>query len=217
MRLPLCWKNFVIMSKPSFLTVKLPDSQDPIRVAIRRMRWFRASFAAVADRVGSEIGATLETDETALAQCFVSWLRKVEQVNPHSEKSRRGFFDHAAGLMLRELLNAGPCRLLSKPIELNPTDPAHFWPEGYCYAVYCMNVRAAAIQQEYGEIATPGDRIHDLRTWWSFRENIAKDSATAVAFFKLFAGGTPNWQMPDSFNPNDATLLSPKPPAPRLN
>lgn len=205
------------MSEPSFLIVKLPDSRDPIRVAIRRMRWFRSSFAAVAARVGDEIGATLETDETALAQCFVSWLRKVEQVNPHSERFRRGFFDHAAGLMLRELLNSGPCHLLSQPTEPDPTDPAHFWPEGYCYTIYCMNVRAAAIQQEYGEIATSGDRIHDLRTWWSFRENTAKDSAIAVAFFKLFAGGTPNWQMPDSFNPNDATLLSPKSPAPRLH
>ena len=204
------------MSETPFLTVRLPDSPDPIRVAVRRMRWFRASFAAVVDRIGHEIGATIETDETALAKCFVSWLRKVEHINPHSEKIRRGFFDHAAGLMLRELINAQPCRIVSPPTEADPADPAHFWPEGYCYTIYCMNVRAAAIQQEYGETASAGEKIHDLRTWWSFRENATKNSATAVAFFKLFAGGTPNWQMPDSFNPNDPTLLSPTPSTSRL-
>ncbi|RJE89277.1 hypothetical protein [Paracoccus onubensis] len=204
------------MSETPFLTVRLPDSPDPIRVAVRRMRWFRASFAAVVDRIGHEIGATIEIDDAALARCFVSWLRKVEQINPRSEKIRRGFFDHAAGLMLRELINAQPCRIVSPPTEPDPANPAHFWPEGYCYTIYCMNVRAAAIQQEYGEIASAGEELHDLRTWWSFRENTSKSGATAVAFFKLFAGGTPNWQMPDSFNPNDPTLLSPKPSAPRL-
>lgn len=205
------------MSETSFLSVDLPNSPEPIRVAVRRMRWFRASFAAVVDSVGHEIGAKIKTDEAVLARCFVTWLRKVEQLNPHSEQARRGFFDHAAGLMLRELISAQPCCVVSQPSEPDPDNPAYFWPEGYCYTIYCMNVRAAAIQQEYGEAATTGKDIHDLRTWWSFRENTAKNSAIAVAFFKLFAGGTPNWQMPDSFNPNDEALLSAMTPPPLLD
>ncbi|QIE54184.1 hypothetical protein G5B40_01225 [Pikeienuella piscinae] len=39
----------------------------------------------------------------------------------------------------------------------------------------------------------PGAAFLDLRTWWSFRENFAEDSAVAVPFLELFAGDEPDW------------------------
>lgn len=205
------------MSEPSFPSITLPASADPIRAAVRRMRWFRAAFGTVVQRVGQDIGADIQVDEPALARCFVTWLRRVEQLNPHDPQARRAFFDHAAGLMLRELIAANPCRVMTPPDPGDPQDPARFWPEGFCYTIYCMNVRAAAVQQEYGENAVLAPEFHDLRTWWSFRENVADEGATAVAFFKLFIGAAPDWQMPDSFNPHDPAVLAPAKARPGLS
>ena len=38
----------------------------------------------------------------------------------------------------------------------------------------------------------------DLRTWWSYRENVGEDPALAIAFLDMFIGSEPNWVMPDS-------------------
>jgi len=36
-----------------------------------------------------------------------------------------------------------------------------------------------------------------LRTWWSYKENIAEMPGYAIAFLDKFLGGEPNWVMPD--------------------
>jgi hypothetical protein len=36
----------------------------------------------------------------------------------------------------------------------------------------------------------------DLRSWWSFRENVREDRWSAIGFFDLFVGAEPNWLTP---------------------
>ena len=55
--------------------------------------------------------------------------------------------------------------------------------------------------------------LGDLRTWWSFRENVFEDDSLAIAFLQLFAGVEPNWTTPSLFNPHDAGPRIAAPPA----
>ncbi|MGX9855160.1 hypothetical protein ACR03S_06945 [Limimaricola variabilis] len=202
------------MSDLAFRDLEMPATQEPVRVAARRLRWFRAAFRSAVDRVSAETGLRFEIDEGKLAAGFVRWLRAVERANPHNRGARHAFFDHAAGMMLRELLRQSPLTVTGKPGMADKERPEYFWPEGYCCTVFCLNVYALAVRQEFGNSAALGDAFGDLRTWWSFRENAHHDSAYAIAFFKLFAGVEPNWDFPDIFRWPKGELEGPIPVRP---
>ncbi|MDA4635536.1 hypothetical protein NZA98_31350, partial [Escherichia coli] len=38
---------------------------------------------------------------------------------------------------------------------------------------------------------------NDLRTWWSYKENVTEMPGYAVAFLDKFLGAEPNWVMPN--------------------
>ena len=43
--------------------------------------------------------------------------------------------------------------------------------------------------------------MEDVRTWWSFKENVEiEDPNLAIGFFDLFAGVEPNWTLPAFFS-----------------
>ena len=71
-----------------------------------------------------------------------------------------------------------------------------FWPQGFVYTGYCWTVLQAVLLQEFGETPAATELIEDLRVWWSFRENINEDLASALGFFDLFLGIQPNWAIP---------------------
>ena len=88
------------------------------------------------------------------------------------------------------------------------TNPAFFWPEGYVYVAFCLNIRALVLEQEFDERQTVVPALGELRTWWSFRENVERDPGLAVAFLDLFAGEEPHWTAPDVFTPRRGRAIA---------
>lgn len=186
------------------LAGSLPPTNEPLRIAVRRMRWFRAAFEAYVEAIGTRIGCTYKIDETRLAGIFVRWLRAVERQKPNNPKDRHDYFEFAAGLMLRELTAYMPLTITSPPSTPPPSragvdSAAAFWPEGYACTMFCLTVHSAAMQQEFKDKPQVSPAIDDLRHWWSFKENARMDSAFSVGFLQSLLGHQPNWMMPDVF------------------
>lgn len=172
---------------------------EPLHVAVRRLRWFRAAFRSSLDSVGAEIGCEFELDELRQAGAFVRWLRRAEAQKPRVPEERRSFFDFATGLMLRELMTDMPIRALAPPRNVAPDSPAAFWPEGYAATMFCLALHDEMVSEEFDAQSRRDATFGDLRTWWSFRENIEEDPVRAIGFMDLFLGNEPEWTMPDSF------------------
>ncbi|MFC3088660.1 hypothetical protein [Tabrizicola soli] len=177
----------------------LPATSEPLRVAIRRLRWFRQAFARQLDELAAETGLSFAVDDRRLAQVFVAWLRDVDAQNPHDPGQRRAYFDFVSALMLRNLLRDMPLEAGPLPPGADPSRAEYFWPEGFACTVFCLNVRAAVLEQEFDAETSLTPEFFSLRQWWSFRENAASDPNTAMGFFDVFAGNNPEWKLPDSF------------------
>ncbi|WP_417771999.1 hypothetical protein [Stappia sp.] len=176
-----------------------PQTNEPLRIAVRRLRWFTTAFRRHVEAFGADIGCRFEIDEAKLAGIFVRWLRTVERQKPSDKSAREDYFDFAAGIMLRELTADMPIRALAAPTKAAPDSAAAFWPEGYVSTLFCLSVHAAAARQEFRHAPEPSAAIDDLRHWWSFRENAAKNASFSVGFLQMLLGHQPNWAMPDVF------------------
>lgn len=185
----------------------LQTSGTPIRKSVRRMRWFIASFKAETARISARTGVEYAIDDKALAQVFLTWIRAFEAQKPLSDHDRKRYVGFAAGLMLQVLSQFKPLKTVTMPSDADKSDPAYFWPEGYVYVAYCIGIRAAVLEQDYGEKQHTAPEMSEIRTWWSFRENVNEDSALAVAFLDLFAGGHPDWQMPGVFQAHNGEMI----------
>lgn len=181
----------------------LENARRPVRKAIRRLRWFMGSFREHVEQSAAASGVRFAVDEQRLTAAFLEWLREFEAQKPGRADDRRAFVGFAAGLMLRALIRNAPLRVLSKPEGVDPANPAYFWPEGYAYVAYCLNVRAAVLEQDFHEDSRIAPELSELRSWWSFKENVAEDPSLALAFLDLFAGEEPNWTMPEVFRAPD--------------
>ncbi len=181
------------------LTDSLPPTNEPLRIAVRRMRWFRAAFDAYVAAIGVRIGCTYKIDEARLAGIFVRWLRAVERQRPSDAKDRHDYFEFAAGLMLRELTADMPLSVITPPTRTEANSAATFWPEGYACTMFCLTVHSAAMQQEFQDKPEVSPAIDDLRHWWSFKENARMDASFSVGFLQTLLGHQPNWVMPDVF------------------
>ena len=187
------------MSELPPLAGTLPPSNEPLRIAVRRMRWFRTAFDAYVAAIGVRIGCTYKVDEAKLAGIFVRWLRVVERQKPSNAKDRHDYFEFAAGLMLRELIADMPLSVIMPPTRTGANSAASFWPEGYACTMFCLTVHSAAMQQEFEEKPRVSPAIDDLRDWWSFKENARVDASFSVGFLQILLGHQPNWMMPDVF------------------
>jgi len=179
-----------------------PVPPTPVHKAIRRLRWFIASFKDQVAETSQETGIRYDIDEATLTAAFLVWLRAFDAQRPQSAEDRRPFVGFASGLMLKTLIRKGPATATDLPDPSDPDDPAQIWPEGYLYVAYCLNMRALVLEQEFHETQAIVPELTEARTWWSFRENVDADPALAVAFLDLFAGGAPDWAMPDVFRKN---------------
>ncbi len=177
----------------------LPATAEPVRVAVRRLRWLHKAFADQLAAISAETGVAYRIDDRRLAAAFVSWLRRVEAQNPHDPAARRAFFTFAAGLMLEELIRTMPVSAGPLPPGADLDEPEYFWPEGFGCAIFCINVLSAVLTQEFdaGTEVVPG--FFDIRSWWSFRENASEEASSVVGFFALFLGEEPDWDMPTLF------------------
>lgn len=182
----------------------------PVRKSVRRLRWFIAAFEHQVAEIAAETGNAFEIDRKALPATFVEWLRAFEAQKPHNDTDRLPYVSFAAGLMLRALLRHKPLRATAMPTGCDRSNPAYYWPEGYVYVAFCLNVRAMVLEQDFHEKQSLVPALSEARTWWSFRENVEDDPNLAIAFLDLFAGEEPNWQMPDKFQPGKVRLIAPR-------
>jgi hypothetical protein len=181
------------------IDINLPETTEPLRDAIRRLRWFRQALQRQLEDLHAETGLSFAVDDRLLAQVFVNWLREVDAQKPRDAAARRAYFDFVSGLMLRDLLRSMPLKVEFLPQGADASRPEYFWPEGFALTLFCLNIRAAVIEQEFNAETTLAPDFFSLRQWWSFRENVSQDAAAAMGFFDVFAGNHPDWQMPDSF------------------
>ena len=171
----------------------LASKDQPIRKAVRRLRWFKRSFAKQVEVISADTQIQFTVDDKALVACFMDWIRLFEQQKPTDPKSRRDYVGYAAGQMLRILVSSDPLTVLSKPIDIDDKNPAYFWPEGYVYVSYCLAVRAAVLDQDFHEEQEITPVLNQIDTWWSFKENIREDGSLSTAFLDMFAGEQPDF------------------------
>lgn len=177
----------------------IPPSNEPLHIAVRRLRWFKQAFHNFADACGRGIGTEFKVDDARLALIFVRWLDALDRQRPADKSERRAFFEFAASLMLRELVTQVPLAAKHAPTRAAADSAAAFWPEGYCCTTFCLAVHSAAMTQEFHFATDIDPAIDDIRSWWSFRENVGFDARFAAGFLQLILGHAPNWSMPDVF------------------
>ena len=177
----------------------LPTTNEPLRIAVRRLRWFRAAFHRHAEAYGRDLGCAFEVDDSKLAGIFVRWLDALDLQKPADKSERRAFFEFAAALMLRELIADLPIKAKAAPSIAGPQTAGAFWPEGYACTLFCLSVHSAAMHEEFQARADVAPMIEDLRSWWSFRENARMDKSFSAGFLQMLLGHQPNWMMPDVF------------------
>ena len=185
----------------------LEDTDRPVRKAIQRLRWFVRSFREQVARTSAATGVQFAIDDAKTTAVFMEWVRAFDAQKPASPQDRRAYVGFAAGLMLRALIQQNPLSVVSKPVVSDAGNPAYFWPEGYVYVAFCLNVRAAVLAQDFHEDQRLAPELTELRSWWSFRENVAEDPSLSIAFLDLFAGEDPDWTMSDVFRPVEARQI----------
>lgn len=181
-------------------SLPLGDAEGPVRKAAQRLRWFVRAFEAQVATTADETGHVYRIDTDRLSAAFAGWLQNFNLQKPSAVEERPAYVGFAAGLMLRELIAADPVSVDARGPSVGKDTPAGYWPEGYVYVTFCLNVRGLVLQKDYNAHQSPSDDVRDVRTWWSFRENVAEDGALALAFLDLFAGVEPDWTTPALFS-----------------
>lgn len=176
----------------------------PLRKSARRLRWFKETFYRQTTLLSGQTGISYGVDDKALRNAFLSWLTAFEAQLPTREQDRPDYVNFAAGLMLRELVKAKPARIKSLPSDADMSNPAYYWSEGYLYVSLCLNIRAAILEQDFDFESVSSPDLVDLRTWWSFKENVGEDVNLAIGFFDHFAGVEPSWSVPSIFSARKA-------------
>jgi hypothetical protein len=183
------------------LTTLMPEMLHEAGLAERakRFRTIATAFHRNAELLfkGSVFG--FEIDDEALARAFSAWRRNCDDLQDQAQTDRRDQLIFAGGLLLQELFQHHPVAVRHRGIAvLRTTFPEAMtaWPEGYAYAGYCLSLVAAEIEQEGLAMLPPAANAEDRQFWTSFRENVKEDTRTAIGFFDLLCGLTPNWELP---------------------
>lgn len=185
-------------------------AEQPLRKAAQRMRWFVQAFEQQVNQTSAETGIAYDIDFALLADVFADWLKAFSAQKPQDDSDKPAYVGFAAGLMLRTLIKKNPVIITSLPEGADTSNPAYFWPEGYLYVAFCLNVRGLVLTTDYDGQQHISAALKDSRTWWSFKENVAEDPGLAIAFLDLFAGDEPEWSMPDLFRSGRMVELADK-------
>lgn len=180
----------------------------PVHKSAQRLRWFVGAFQAQVDKTSSETGNRFSVDKVALADVFAGWIKAFEAQKPSKQEDKTAYVGFAAGLMLKALIRGKPVAVIAKPDTADETNPAYFWPEGYLYVAFCLNVRGLVLENDFASAQNISPVLNEVRTWWSFRENVSEDSSLAIAFLDLFAGDEPEWNMPELFRSGRSTEIA---------
>jgi hypothetical protein len=183
---------------PSALKTQMSETTGLAQDA-RRFRTILQSFERNLDMLFADSGLSPHVDHAALATAFTKWRERFDATKHLADVNRHDFVIYAAGLMLKELVDAKPLEAIpdhDTPTKLGDHVLAR-WPEGYAYTSFCLSV-ASAILREMGEDELSGEGLaEDPAFWDSFKENSMESPANAVAFFDLVCGRDPNWDAPD--------------------
>ena len=183
------------------------SNDPPVRKRAQRLRWFIEVFESQMAETAGETGNTFDLDRARLAQVFSEWLDAFNAQKPNTPEDQRAYVGFAAGLMLRTLLRHKPVTGQVQR-DADTSNPAYFWPEGYLYVVFCLNVRGMVIEMDFEGEQSLSAELDDVRTWWSFKENVGEDPSLAIAFLDLFAGDKPEWSTPDIFQSGGVDQIS---------
>ena len=165
----------------------------------KKFRTVASSFHRNAELLLSGSAFGFEIDDEALARAFSEWRRNFDELRDQVQTDRRDLLIFAGGLMLKELFQHRPIEIKHRGVEvLHKTFPEAMttWPQGYVYVSYCFSFVAAVIEQEGLAALQPAAGADERQFWSSFRENVQEDSRTAIGFFDLLCGLTPNWELP---------------------
>jgi hypothetical protein len=186
------------------------SSEQPLHKSAQRLRWFVSAFQTQTRETEAQTGNRFALNTPAMTEAFADWIRAFDAQKPQHDQDKPAYVGFAAGLMLRSLIRSNPAQVISLKPGADTATPAYYWPEGYLYVTFCLNVRGMILEQEFDAKQHPNAALDELRTWWSFRENAREDASMAIAYLDLFAGQTPEWSMPDLFRatPSDAAQLT---------
>ena len=182
------------------LTPLKPEMLNQAGLAENAMR-FRAVAAAFHRNAALLLAGSafsFEIDDEALARAFGAWRHDFDDLRDQVRTDRHDLLIFAGGLMLKELFRHHPIEIRHRGVGVLRSFPEALtlWPEGYVYASYCFSVSAAVIEQEGLAALQPSATAGDNQFWSSFRENVREDARTAIGFFDLLCGLTPNWELP---------------------
>ena len=175
-----------------------------VRHQVRHLGWFRRAFDRCAALVTQDWGVDFKVHDAQLTKAFLDWASAFAAQRKYAEVSRKDFASFAAGLLLKELIRNKVCAAsdrsgLRVPAEANgrAAEIIKFWPEGFLYTSFCLSVLNAVMQQDFDSVVELKPAVEDIRTWWSFRENVSEDASLAVSFLDTFVGNEPNWAQPE--------------------
>ena len=119
----------------------LPPTNEPYRVAVRRLRWFKAAFLRFVEAQEDELGCEFDIDETKIAADFVHWLEMIDRQRPSDKSERPAFFSFAASLMFRELIADMPIKARGPATKQDANAPGAFWPTGRFRPIPSLGIR----------------------------------------------------------------------------
>ncbi len=175
-------------------------SNVPLHKSAQRLRWFVDAFQKQVAETEAQTGNLFALDTAAMTEAFAEWMRAFEAQKPLHDEDKPAYVGFAAGLMLSNLIRFNPARVADIATDADSAKPAYFWPEGYLYVSFCLNVRGMILEKDYRAEQHPNSALEELRTWWSFRENARENVSSAIAYLDLFAGDEPKWNMPELFH-----------------
>lgn len=188
-------------SKDQFLAVgfNVPKDQS-LRKSLQRFRWFKSTFEEQVEAASVRTGIKYQINTQILTECFLDWIRQFEASKPTNPDDRYSYVGHTAGKMLKQLIVRKPLEIIELPKATNLDLPEYFWPEGFVYVSYCLNVRRSVLRQDFDTDIEETSALSDIRTWWSFKENVNEMPDYAISFLDLFSGEEPNWTSPSIFS-----------------
>ncbi|WP_062012488.1 hypothetical protein [Aureimonas sp. AU4] len=172
--------------------------------SIRRLGDFSRSVEFALAEFNRRYGTQLELSRRDLTRAFLEWVRRFDAQRELAARDPRDFSHFSAGLLLGSLVRNRPVRrrpaarpAVATPAASGPEERlVAFWPEGVFYFEFCITVLDKVLAEQRLEGIHLAPEALELRSWWSFRENVANDPDQAVAFLDLFLQGDPVWDMP---------------------
>ncbi len=176
-------------------------SRAEFRRSIRRLGDFSRTVEYALAQFNARHGIELRVVPRNLTRAFLEWVRRFEAQRNLADRDRRDFSHFAAGLMLSSFVANRPVEIVRpRPPAPRRSSPEEalidFWPEGVFYFEYCLTVLDKVLAEQSLEGIHLSLQALELRSWQSFRENVANDPDQAVPFLDLFLQGDPVWDFP---------------------